>query len=76
MNINIKTIIPDELPRHFVLTVYPDGTWKMTERRATRRDKHGHYTSDYAVRFRKPKTLGCAYAPICPFRNSISIEEI
>ena len=76
MNININTMIPERLPRHFVRTVYPDGTWKMTERRATRRDKHGHYTSDYAVRFRKPKLLGCAYAPICPFRASASIEEI
>ena len=67
MNININTMIPEQLPRHFVLTVYPDGTWKMTERRATRRDRKGHYTSDYAIRFRKPVKRMCAFAEICPF---------
>lgn len=67
MTININECIPTELPRHFILTVYPDGTWKMTERRATRRDKHGHYTSDYAVRFRKPKAKSCLFSSICPF---------
>lgn len=76
MNINLNTIIPDELSRHFVLTVYPDGAWKMTERRATRRDKRGHYTSDYAIRFRARANRTCAYAPICPFRASTSIEEL
>lgn len=64
MNININTIIPEKLPRHFVLTVYPDGTWKMTERRATRRDKHGHYTSDYSLRLRKPQPTICAFCPL------------
>ena len=67
MNININTMIPEQLPRHFVLTVYPDGTWKMTERRATRRDRKGHYTSNYALRFRKPKAKTCEFAEICPF---------
>lgn len=75
MTININDKIPQELPRHFILTVYPDGTWKMTERRATRRDRKGQYVSDYSVRFRKHPLI-CAYADLCPFRASSSIEEM
>lgn len=76
MNINIDRLVPVALPRHFILTVYPNGDYKITERKATSRDKQGHYTSDYSIRFRKPKNLGCAYAEICPFRASTSIEEL
>ena len=79
MTINIDQLIPVALPRHFVLTVYPNGDYKITERKRPscepKRDKAGRFTSPYAIRFRARAKRTCEYAEVCPFRASTSIEN-
>lgn len=83
MTINIDQLIPVALPRHFILTVYPNGDYKITERKRPscepKRDKAGRFTSDFTIRLRQKRRAikeTCAYAEVCPFRASTSIEEI
>lgn len=49
MNIKINSHISKEKPRYFVLTVYPDGSMKLTERKTPRRDAHGRYTASRQI---------------------------
>lgn len=60
MNIKINSLISKEKPRYFMLTVYPDGCMKLTERALTKRDAHGRYTST-----RKPWRGGEITCPVC-----------
>ena len=53
--------------KQFVLSVYADGSVKITERAVTKRTKDGRFASPYAVRFRKPVKRTCGFAEICPF---------
>ena len=61
MNINIEQLIPVALPRHFFLTVYPNGDHKITERKPTARGKHGHFTGKKRT---KPQLTICAFCPL------------
>lgn len=79
MYLSLKSLTSGALPRHFCLTVYPDGSIKITERkrpsREPKRDRYGRFTSPYAIRFRARAKGTCAYAAICPFHASTGIEE-
>lgn len=61
MTINIDQLIPVALPRHFILTVYPNGDYKITERKATARGTHGHFTGKKQA---KPQPTICAFCPL------------
>ena len=63
-----------KLTKQFLVSVYDDGSARITERKLARRDTRGRFTSDYTIRLRK-KRLTCAYAKICPFRASAIIEN-
>lgn len=54
-----------KLTRQYLMSIYDDGSVKMTERKITRRTKNGRFTSDFTLRFRKPKVLPpCAICPL------------
>lgn len=64
-----------KLTKQYVVSIYEDGSVRITERALTKRDTHGRFKSDYALALRQ-KRLTCAYADLCPFRASMSIEEM
>lgn len=55
------------MTKQYLMSVYADGSVKITERAITKRTKDGRFTSPYAIRFRKPVKRMCAFAEICPF---------
>lgn len=61
MNINIDNLLPVALPRHFVLTVYPNGDYKITERKPTVRGNHGYFMGKKRA---KPQPTICAFCPL------------
>ena len=69
MNINIDQLIPVALPRYFVLTVYQNGDYKITERKPTARSCDGHFKTTRRT-YRKPVKRTCAFAEICPFSTA------
>lgn len=69
MLIDIDNLLPVALPRRFSLTVYPNGNFKITERKRPahepKRDKSGRFCSPYSSRFRKaPQPTICAFCPL------------
>lgn len=64
-----------KLAKQYVVSIYSDGSVRVTERALTKRDTHGRFKSDYSLSLRK-KRMTCAYAEICPFRVSSLIDEL
>ena len=56
-----------KITKQYLVSVYDDGTVRVTERALAKRDKAGRFTSPYSIRFRARVKRTCAYAEICPF---------
>lgn len=64
-----------KLTKQYVVSIYEDGSVRVAERKFPKRDTRGRFKSDYTLSIRQ-KRMTCAYAELCPFRASSSIEEM
>lgn len=55
------------MTKQYMMSVYDDGSIKLTERALTKRAKNGRFASSYSMRFRRAPLPNCCL--LCPFFN-------
>ena len=52
--------------KYYIVKTVDGAITQITEKKSTKRDRHGRFTAGYTIRFRQQKAKTCAFAEICP----------